>query len=75
MKHEDNSYMYYADYYKTFIRKADNFVMGTGLCMGEADSIDNYEEVDLTEDNDIEGILKKEQEKESKKRAAEIAKQ
>lgn len=59
MKHEENSNLYLAEEGKTIARKADGFVMGTGIDLGVDDSIDNYEEIDLTEENDIEGILKR----------------
>jgi len=57
MKHADNT-LYLADEGKTFVRKDDAFVMGTGIDLGINDSIDNYEEVELTEENDVEGKLK-----------------
>ena len=49
---------YTADSGKTFSRISDGQIMGHILIMGVNDSIDNYEEVELTEDNDIEGLLK-----------------
>ena len=49
MKTKDNI-NYFCDENKVFIRKSDNFIMGTGLSLGENDSIDNYEEVDKPED-------------------------
>jgi len=58
MKHAENTSLYLADEGKTFVRKDDAFVMGTGIDLGINDSIENYEEVELTEENDIEGKLK-----------------
>jgi hypothetical protein len=45
MKTENNR-QYYCDEGKVFRRKADGFIMGNGLDLGETDSIENYEEVD-----------------------------
>jgi hypothetical protein len=45
MKTENNR-QYYCDEGKVFRRKADGFIMGNGLDLGDADSIENYEEVD-----------------------------
>lgn len=66
MKKQENSNLWLADEGKTFIRKSDGFVMGTGIDLGVNDSILNYEEVDLTEENDIEGILKRKAEQEER---------
>ena len=66
MRHEENSNLYLADEGKTIARKADGFVMGTGIDLGVDDSIDNYEEIDLTEENDVEGILKRKKEREER---------
>lgn len=66
MKHEENSNLYLAEEGKTIARKADGFVMGTGIDLGVDDSIDNYEEIDLTEENDVEGILKRKAEREAR---------
>lgn len=41
---------YEADKGKVFVRKADGLVMGWGLGLGSADSIDNYEETDCPEE-------------------------
>ena len=41
---------YEADKGKVFVRKADGMVMGWGLGLGSADSIDNYEEADCPEE-------------------------
>jgi hypothetical protein len=45
MKTTDNV-NYTCDEGKVFKRKADDFIMGDGLSLGETDSIDNYDEVD-----------------------------
>lgn len=45
MKTENNR-QYYCDEGKVFRRKDDGFIMGDGLDLGYADSIENYEEVD-----------------------------
>ena len=45
MKTENNR-QYYSDEGKVFRRKADGFIMGNGLDLGDTDSIENYEEVD-----------------------------
>lgn len=41
---------YEADKGKVFVRKADGLVMGWGLGLGSADSIDNYEETDCPDE-------------------------
>lgn len=64
---QHNEHYFTADEGKTIVRKSDQFVMGTGIDLGVNDSIENYEEVELTEENDIEGILKREQEKQDRK--------
>ena len=38
--------LYLCDEGKVFIHKADGFIMGDGIDLGDNDSIDNYEEVD-----------------------------
>lgn len=63
---QHNDHYFTADDGKTIVRKEDQFVMGTGIDLGDNDSIDNYEEVELTEENDIEGILKRKEERKSK---------
>lgn len=68
MIHKENSNLWLADEGKTFSRKADGFVMGTGIDLGVDDTIDNYEEIDLTEENDIEGILKRKSKERIEKR-------
>ena len=42
--------MYYAEEGKLIVRKADDFIMGDAICLGEYDSIDNYAEQDFTEE-------------------------
>ena len=49
MKTKDNV-NYMCDDGKVFIRKEDGFIMGDSLCLGENDTIDNYEEIDKPED-------------------------
>ena len=44
MKTENNR-QYYCDEGKVFRRKNDGFIMGDGLDLGNADNIENYEEV------------------------------
>ena len=46
MTHKENTNYYLADEGKTFIRKADGFIMGEELALGANDSIDNYIEVE-----------------------------
>ena len=41
---------YEADNGKVFVRKADGLVMGWGLGLGSADSINNYDEADCPEE-------------------------
>lgn len=45
-----NENIYTADEGKWFVRKTDSFVMGKVLDMGNTDSIDNYDEVEYTEE-------------------------
>lgn len=42
--------MYYADEGHLIVRKEDDFIMGDGICLGENDSIENYEERAFTEE-------------------------
>lgn len=49
MKTKDNI-NYEAGKGKVFVRKTDGMVMGWGLGLGSADSIDNYEETDCPEE-------------------------
>ena len=48
MKHEEGTNLYLADDGTMFVRKSDGKVMGDGIDLGEADSIDNYEEREFT---------------------------
>lgn len=61
MKHEENSRTYHAEEGKTIRRKSDNFNMGTGICLGTQDSIDNYYEDDMTEE-ELAEVKKREEE-------------
>ena len=68
MQHKENTSLYRASDGMTIVQKSDGFVMGTMIDLGIYDSIDNYTEVPLTEENDIEGVLKrKEESKESRR--------
>ena len=56
MRQEDN--MYYAEDEKGLIvRKEDQFIMGPIICLGETDSIENYEEKSFS-DEEIEAFYK-----------------
>lgn len=68
MKKQENSNLWLADDGKTFVQKSDGFVMGTGIDLGENDTIENYEEVELTEENDVEGILKRKAEMKARRK-------
>lgn len=48
MRTEDSKH-YYADEGKVFVRISDDFIMGTGMDMGDEDSIENYREDDMPE--------------------------
>ena len=50
MKHQENTSIYTAEDGKLIVRKADNFIMGPSIDLGSADSIDNYEEKEFTEE-------------------------
>ena len=41
---------YLTDEGKVFIHKDTKNIMGWGICLGENDSIDNYEEIDCPEE-------------------------
>jgi len=56
MTHAENSNLYRADEGRLFVRKSDGFVMGDGIDLGVADSIDNYEEREFTPE-EIEAFL------------------
>lgn len=55
---------YVADEGKTFAQKTDNKHIGWIISLGEGDSIDNYEEVDMDE-QDL--VLKKQMEEEQER--------
>ena len=42
---------FYADEGNFIIRKEDGFIMGENICLGDADSITNYEEEPYTEES------------------------
>ena len=46
-----DEYRYQADNGKFIIRKTDSFIMGEAICLGDADIIDNYTEVEYTEES------------------------
>lgn len=49
MRQENN--MYYAEDEKSLIvRIRDQFIMGPAICLGETDSIDNYEEKSFSDE-------------------------
>ena len=50
MKHKENSRLYEADDGKMLVRKADDKVIGDGVCLGDNDDISNYEECEFTEE-------------------------
>ena len=65
MKQDTNkSNNYIADEGKTFASKTDNKHIGWIISLGEGDSIDNYEEVDMDE-QDL--VLKKQMEEEQER--------
>ena len=41
-----------ADEGKVFVRKADGFVMGPRICLGRNDTAENYEEREMTEEEE-----------------------
>lgn len=49
MKTTDNR-NYLSDEGKVFINKTTQEIMGWGICLGDEDSIDNYEEVDCPQE-------------------------
>ena len=46
-----DEYRYQADNGKFIVRKADNFIMGEAICLGDTDMIDNYTEIEYTEES------------------------
>ena len=65
MKQDTNkSNNYIADEGKTFASKTDNKHIGWIISLGEGDSIDNYEEVDMDEqDIALKKLMEEEQER------------
>lgn len=53
-----NNNIYKAEDGKLIVRKADDFIMGDAIDLGSADSIDNYEEREFTQDEINEFIEK-----------------
>lgn len=54
---EQNGNIYTADEGKLIVRIADDFIMGDAIDLGSADSIDNYEEREFT-DEEIKAFYK-----------------
>lgn len=50
MKHIENTSRYKAEEGCFIVRKADGFIMGEDIDLGSADSIDNYEDKEYTEE-------------------------
>ena len=46
-----DEYRYQADNGKFIVRKTDNFIMGEAICLGDTDTVDNYTEVEYTEES------------------------
>ena len=46
-----DDYRYKANEGCFIIRKSDDFIMGESICLGDADSIDNYDDVEYTEES------------------------
>ena len=46
-----DEYRYQADNGKFIIRKTDSFIMGEAICLGDADTIDNYTDIEYTEES------------------------
>ena len=71
-----NDRQYLSDEGKVFIHKKTNEIMGWGICLGDNDSIDNYEEIDCPEEykgnQDYDNTIKKEEKKTSKLRENNI---
>ena len=63
MKTTDNR-NYLSDEGKVFINKETKGIMGWGICLGDNDSIDNYDEIDCPEEykgnRDYDNTVKKE---------------
>jgi len=54
MQHEENSNIYVAEDGNFIIRTEDAFIMGEDICLGSADSIDNYSEEAYTKQSYLE---------------------
>lgn len=50
MKHIENTSIYQAEEGCFIVRKSDGFVMGESIDLGSADSIDNYEDKEYTQE-------------------------
>ena len=65
-----NDRQYLSDEGKVFIHKETKDIMGWGICLGDNDSIDNYEEVECPEEHkgnkDYDNTVKEEEKKTSK---------
>ena len=46
-----DDYRYNANEGCFIVRKSDDFIMGESICLGDADSIDNYDDVEYTEES------------------------
>lgn len=51
MKQKENTSIYKAEEGCFIVRKADGFIMGEDIDLGSADSIDNYEDKEYTEES------------------------
>jgi hypothetical protein len=47
---KQNNNLYSAEEGKLIVRKSDDFIMGDAIDLGSADSIENYEERDFTQE-------------------------
>ena len=59
-----NERQYLSDEGKVFIHKETNEIMGWGICLGDNDSIDKYDEIDCPEEykgnQDYDNLIKEE---------------
>lgn len=46
-----DDYRYNANEGCFIVRKSDDFIMGESICLGDADYIDNYDDVEYTEES------------------------
>ena len=71
-----NDRQYLSDEGKVFIHKETKEIMGWGICLGDNDSIDNYDEVECPEEykgnKDYDNTIKDEERKASKLRENNI---